>query len=366
MAKAKKLPSGNWNIRAYSHKDENGKAVYISFTAETKAECEYKYAEWKINRKANERSSERTVRDAVEKYIELSEPFLQVTTIEAYKQYMRYGFQDLLDTPISKLNNNLIQAEINKESNRIGKNKTTPISPKMVKNEWSVIASALKAEGLAFWVRLPKCQKDKPDLPEPQEVLSAVYDTEIWLPCLLAMCCSLRLGEIRGLKCSSIRRGFLHVTQTKVFSGGRDVLKDTAKTPKSKRGIELIDIVKDAINQSAPMQKYKKTGVDGFLVPMPESTLRHLVYKYMVRAGLDLSIHDLRHIFASVDQVKLAINSKITEVDGGWDGDATMDETYTHAFIKERHEATIKRNEFYNPIYKEIKQNMKRRNETKL
>ena len=36
MAKAKKLPSGNWRVRVYSHTTPDGQKKYESFTASTK------------------------------------------------------------------------------------------------------------------------------------------------------------------------------------------------------------------------------------------------------------------------------------------------------------------------------------------
>ena len=36
MATAKKLPSGKYRVRSYSHTDSNGKKIYKSFTAATK------------------------------------------------------------------------------------------------------------------------------------------------------------------------------------------------------------------------------------------------------------------------------------------------------------------------------------------
>ena len=36
MAKARKLPSGNWNCQAYIGKSANGKKKYKGFTASTK------------------------------------------------------------------------------------------------------------------------------------------------------------------------------------------------------------------------------------------------------------------------------------------------------------------------------------------
>ncbi|MFR1475685.1 MAG: hypothetical protein ACLSB9_08035 [Hydrogeniiclostridium mannosilyticum] len=56
MAKAKKLPSGNWNVKVFSH-IENGKRKYESFTAESKAEAEYWQANSNMKRSANPATS---------------------------------------------------------------------------------------------------------------------------------------------------------------------------------------------------------------------------------------------------------------------------------------------------------------------
>ena len=48
MAKARKLPSGNWRTKIYIGKDSDGKNIYKSFTAETKKESEYMAAEYRM------------------------------------------------------------------------------------------------------------------------------------------------------------------------------------------------------------------------------------------------------------------------------------------------------------------------------
>lgn len=40
MANAKKLPSGNWRIRVFCGKNENGKQIFKSFTADTRWKAE--------------------------------------------------------------------------------------------------------------------------------------------------------------------------------------------------------------------------------------------------------------------------------------------------------------------------------------
>lgn len=74
MATAKKLPSGSWRVRTYSH-TENDRQIYESFTAPTKKEAELKAAEWQ-NKRDRHRSSDLTVYEAIEGYINAKEGVL--------------------------------------------------------------------------------------------------------------------------------------------------------------------------------------------------------------------------------------------------------------------------------------------------
>ena len=68
MAKAKKLPSGNWNVKVFSH-IENGKRKYESFTAESKAEAEYLASQFK-HEKEERQSGNITVKEAMDRYMQ--------------------------------------------------------------------------------------------------------------------------------------------------------------------------------------------------------------------------------------------------------------------------------------------------------
>ena len=68
MAKASKLPSGNWRIRQYSHTDSSGKKHYESLTAPTKQEAEMLALKFAKNR-ANGDIYNLTLAEAIEKYI---------------------------------------------------------------------------------------------------------------------------------------------------------------------------------------------------------------------------------------------------------------------------------------------------------
>lgn len=361
MAKPKKLKSGSWNIRAYSHKDEDGKPVYVSFTHQDKNECRWMYEQWFKERDRRPKNAlQMTVRDAVDKYISSSENILSPTTIPGYESTSKYGFDDLMKMPLKKLTTDIIQNEINKEAKRKCLNKNCVISPKTVKNEWSIIRSALKQQGYVFHVRLPKYQPQVSLLPEPDVVLAAFYGSDVELPCALAMLMSLRLSEIRGLTTEAIHGDMMLINQTKVNVKGKDVVKPIAKTSKSHRVLKINPYVMDLINQTEAMREYKKTGKHGFLIGMPDSTIRHTVTKVMWKHGLELSLHDLRHEYASVNLIKLGIDVRTVQGNGGWSSPITMQNTYNNGFNKEKEEAFEKNRTFYEGL---ISKNVKHKYE---
>ena len=74
MATAKKLPSGNYRVRAY----DKATGKYKSFTAKTKKEAELMAAEWLNSTQQSE--DEKTFQQAAEEYIEIKTPVLSPTT----------------------------------------------------------------------------------------------------------------------------------------------------------------------------------------------------------------------------------------------------------------------------------------------
>lgn len=75
MAKAKKLPSGNWRVRAYIGTDSEGKKKYKSFTAPTKKEAEYLASEYLMNAKHVQSDSNILFQDALLNMIELKKAY---------------------------------------------------------------------------------------------------------------------------------------------------------------------------------------------------------------------------------------------------------------------------------------------------
>ena len=85
MAKAKKLPSGNWRVQVFDYKDADGKRHYRSFTGATRREAEFMAAEWNATRPDQENTFESfTLNDAVAKYIDMKRSVLSPSTIREY------------------------------------------------------------------------------------------------------------------------------------------------------------------------------------------------------------------------------------------------------------------------------------------
>jgi len=91
MAKAKKLPSGQWRTLVYDYTDLNGKRHYESFTSDTKKDSEFMAAEFSLNKKSAAKSRI-VLGDAYDEYIEARNSILSPATIREYKRSTQKGF----------------------------------------------------------------------------------------------------------------------------------------------------------------------------------------------------------------------------------------------------------------------------------
>lgn len=190
MAKAKRLPSGNWHIAPYSHM-ENGKRIYESFTASTKEEVEYMEAEFKFKKKKEgARKADKleiTVGEAIDAYIASKSNILSPTTLDSYRSVRKYALPDLMKIKLKNLTREKLQEEINKEVLRLQSAGKT-LSPKTIKNEYRAVTPALRMYGVSLGkIDLPRVPDAIVVLPPPESILGAIRGTSIELPCLIAM-----------------------------------------------------------------------------------------------------------------------------------------------------------------------------------
>lgn len=329
MATPKKTPSGKWHLTLFIGKDENGKRIYKSVTADTKGECTKKaerlVKEAKAARRRPKIADLPRVCDAVDKYIELCQ-VLSPVTVNGYEKIRRTAFPHLMNVPIADLTREVVQQAINTETYREGRRGR--ISAKTVQNEWALIAAALRNQyGLRFEVRLPKRQRHLKEYPEPEAVIQAVIGTEIELPCLLALWLSFSMSEIRGLKFSDLNGDTITINRVIVDVGTLPTVKETAKTEARLRRHKLPPYLMELIERADHTEE--------FIVPYNHNYIYYHFRKLMDAAGFSITFHDLRHLNASV-MLALGIPDKYAMERGGWKTPHVMRSVYQHTFTKER------------------------------
>lgn len=343
------LPSGKWRVWVqYSLK--NGKTVRKTFTADTKAEVAYKAAEFELN-KDEPQNLKMTVGQAARKYIEMSEPILAPTTIAGYEKILRDYFKEFQLLDIDALSDQVCQTYINREIKRPSKRGGT-LSPKTVNNAWGFISSALHTVcDLQFRIRLPKNMPKSIILPEPSVVVKAVKGSSVELPCLLAIWCSFSMSEIRGLKCSDLKRNVLTINRVKVDIDGYPYVKENAKVASRLRSQEMPPYLLKMIKRTPAYERYEETGIDDFIIDMNSTQIRRKFQQLIRSAGYDMTFHQLRHLNASV-MLALGVPDKYAMERGGWSTPYVMQNVYQHTFTDTRKAVDRKINNYFESLIK--------------
>ena len=336
MAEAKKLPSGSWRIRIY----DNELKKQVSFTSYLpgkagKAEAELMAREYQLGRKKKKEQG-RTIGECIDEYIALKENILSPTTISGYRKYRKTSLAGLCDILVKDITQQEIQAYFNKQA--------LSLSPKSIHNAHGLLSAVLGiyAPELRLKTTLPKIPKKIKHIPEVEEVWRAIYKTEIELPCLLAMWCSLRMSEIRGLKKTDINNGVITVERTIVNADNTHIEKNSTKTIESTRQIELPEYIISLVNALPKEQEYITLIKDHALYMRFTRRLKKCGVKHM-------SFHDLRHLNASI-MLMLGIPDKYAMERGGWSTNSTLKNVYQHTFSSERKAADKKINDYFNSV----------------
>ena len=318
MAKAKKLASGNWRCLVYSHKDENGKRHYESFTAPTRNQAEMMAAKFSSSRDRF-RVQDLTVKEAVQQYIDANEAVLSPSTVAGYiSDFKRMA--PLYGIRIRKINSSDVQIFISELSEKY--------SPKTVKNTYGTLHKALMFfdPDIRFRVKLPKQSKKVAYAPSEEDIARLFENAprKLQISILLAASHSFRRGEIAALKFSDLEGNRLHVHADYVQDKhNKWIYKDYPKTDQSDRYAILADEVLEFIGTGDP---------DDFIVGWKPGTIDKRFYDLKKELGIEIRFHELRHYFASLCSV-LGVPDIYTGSLGGWRPDGSvMKNTYQNKF----------------------------------
>ena len=345
MAKAKKLPSGQWRTLVYSHTetvDGKAKRIYESFTADSKKESEYLAAEFAQNKERLKNHANMTLREAIEKYTELCKKRRRsLSTIQGYEKMSKSptSFAEIMDLPLKKITAANLQSAVDNECQLITY-KGTIISPKTVRNRYGLISAAANeyAKMPADSIVLPTLEEKLKELLPPEIIYEVVKGTRIELACLLAMWLSFSISEIRGLtKSKSLRGNYLYINEAVIDINNKPVRQRRTKTSARKRVHQVPPYIMELIN-----------AVEGdVLVPYSQNSILKSFLWMLKKNGLPhMTFHDLRHVNASV-MALLQLPDKYALERGGWKTDSIMKKVYTHTFSEHRKRADKTMDDFF-------------------
>ncbi|MDR0964505.1 MAG: site-specific integrase [Clostridium sp.] len=317
MAKAKKLPSGQWRTLVYSYTTEDGKRKYESFTAPTKKESEYLAAEFSMNKKSKRNSSNgMTLKEAMDKYYDIKSAVLSPTTLRAYGLLKKNAYSSIEDLKITDIDKQVVQRWINSYAK--------DHAAKTVSNANGFLTAVLYyfVDGISLRTTVPSKVRYDAYVPNDREVEElmryyAEHDKDMLIASCLAAFGTLRRSEICGLSSDHVEGNVIKVRQVMVAGpDNKFIIKNYAKNLSSIRDISLPAFVVDMFPES------------GMLVTLNPSQVSHRHVKAIDRLGIKkFRFHDLRHYAASIMHA-LGVPDQYIMERGGWSSDKVLKNIY--------------------------------------
>lgn len=324
MAKASKLPSGNW--RCQVRKKIGEKTISKSFTAPTKKEAEFLASAWLFEE--NETQHNLTLKAACERYIKAKESVLSPSTIKSYKIYSKLYLSPLMDKPIDKITREALQVAFNEEA--------VNLSPKSMRNLHGLVSAVFKMFRPGFVLNTTLPQKKKVDMYIPtdediKKLLKAVEGTYLEVPILLAAFGPLRRGEIFALTSNDIVGNNVIVNKAVCIGEDGSIVVKTPKNYSSNRVVYLPDFVIEKIkNINGPLVTCHPNSLSkAFSRTLKENNIPHFRF------------HDLRHYNVSICKA-MNIPDEYIMARGGWSTNYTMNNVYAHALSDVKDAITAK------------------------
>lgn len=347
MANAKKLPSGSWTCRVYSHTeyiDGKEKLIYQRFTSQSKKEAEFRAAEFARNKSRMRNPANLTAKEAIRGYIDAKRNILSPSTIIGYASLEKRTFGEI-DIPISKLNNDVLQRYFNKMS--------TQVSPKTLRNMSGLLSASIYfyAPDFVYRVQLPAKQSAEIKIPDTHEIktlMDAAEGYRILLPVMLASGMGLRRSEISGLTVNDFnkKKKTLSINSAVVYSENKEwVTKDT-KTNSGKRILSVPDYIYPTIVEAA-----KGKEKDASIVEMTPSAISSAYNRLLEKSGVPkYNFHSLRHYYASM-MLANNVPSKYAVRRMGHATDDMLKKVYQHIMSEKDDEVTGTINAYLNHAF---------------
>lgn len=313
-------------------------------TYETKKELKEMHRKFEESWKRNP-LLDSTVSELVDNYITSRKVLgVEATTIQGYE-----NTEKRINAVLGGLNSGEVTSyQVQQLINTLGKK----YKAKTIRNTVSLLSAsydnAVRLGQLSFnpckMVDLPKKERKKIDIFSKEDIsnfLNALSEERLdyVVGYELALFCGMRRSEILGLKEEDINIPFkcVSINKSRHRVNGRDYVQPT-KTEGSRRTLAVPEFVLEDIKSLIDEHHSKEYDVtdylvqDGFGQPMTPSALTQRILRIEQEAGLpNVSLHDLRHTFASMlnsANIDIAMISR----ELGHSNISTTLNIYTHVF----------------------------------
>ena len=320
MAKIEKMKSGNYRIRVFAGKDEDGKKHWKSFTHEDKKILKRIAAEYEDSHRTYVKY--RKFKDCLESHIRAKEAILSPSTIRSYNSMantLKDRYADFCALTIDRIDADTLQRLVTDLQ-------AEGLSPKTVRNIHALISAVIEQNNLTVpKVILPT--KTKPHVYEPttddvQATVQAARGKRIEIPILLAIH-GLRRGEICALRYPDDFDGdIVHVQRAKVYIGNNQNIDKAPKTYESDRYVPLDTELVEKIKKQGYVTDYT---LGALSEEFPDFLKRNGIRKYR--------FHDLRHFFVAYFHSLGYSDAEIMYI-GGWRTPAVMVNSYRYVLDK--------------------------------
>lgn len=292
MATAKKLPSGNWRVRAYVGKKPDGSPDYKSITAKSKKEAERLAAVYDIELERKKESGA-TVGEVIDQYIENNSNILSPASIRKYTSMRRNSFKSIEEKPVYALKNSDYQAFINEFA--------LDHAPKTVASVCGLLSVSLKSfdRSIVISLKKPSVRKTNITIPTDNQVKTLINSTgseSMKCAFLIGAALGLRRSEISALTWKDLDGNILHINKALVQDKNGVWVEKSTKTAAGTRDLEIPDYLKEQM-LSLKKEDAKKTDR---IIPHTPNSITKAFERATRRAKIVCRFHDLRHYNASI------------------------------------------------------------------
>lgn len=321
MAKAKKLPSGNWRTRVFDYVDSDGKKHYKSFTAASRKESEYLAAQYSTNKYLFSTDNDNmSVNEIIDTYIKAKKSTLSPTTISCYTTDFKNHFKEIGNLKIKALNSSIIQRWIGCLSQSL--------APKTVRNTYGLFVSALKFYDVwrNYKIKLPEKIIEIDYIPTDDDIKTVMnYYQQHNQDMLIAVCLSafgtLRRSEICALTADDVVGNKIIINKSMILNRENKewIIRPTPKTLSSNRIVEYPKFIIDMLPKKDKLVKLLPSSITSSHI----QTIKRLHLHHF-------RFHDYRHYAASIMHA-IGIPDVYIMSRGGWSSDDTLKKIYRNS-----------------------------------